>query len=224
MIQPFLNADPRPLITFLAGLFQLGLVYTVSILTEEKLYRWLLIPAAIQIAILGIPIYILPKLLRWRDTPAIEAFVRMMRDPVAEVAPNADVRCAIFRPSLFKKSLIEVVIYTTAGLERRKNKYMTVHQGVAGMAYRTKQTSYVPIQAGNWKTRLMNDLGFTEREVMRFKPDRGSYLSIPVLKRVSEQEVEVLAVVSLDSSSDGTFTPAMIAEIERVATYIAGIL
>lgn len=224
MIQPFLNSDPRPFITFFVAVFQLGIVYTVAILTEEKLYYWLLVPAVIEITIIALPIYVLPKVLRWRATPTIGTFLRMMRDLVAELAPNDDVRCALFRLSLFKKRVIEVLICTEDGLERRKNKYMTVHQGVAGMAYRTQKTTYIPIQTGNWKTQLMGNLGFTEREVKRFKPDRGSYLSIPIRKRVDQQEVEVLGVICLDSNNDATFTPEMIIEIERVAAYMADVI
>jgi hypothetical protein len=221
MVEPLINADPRPAITLITAIVQIGATYTATMLIHEKLYGWLLIPAALQISTIIIPIYILPKFLRWRDTPAIETFLRMMRDPVASAAPQDDVRCSIFRPSLFKKRLIEVVLLTAEGLERRKNKYMTVHQGTAGRAYRSKLTIYIPIQAGNWATRLMHDLGFTQQELSRFRPDRGSYLSVPVLKRTGGQAEEVVAVVSFDSNSNATFTPAMIEEIERTAAYIA---
>ena len=215
--------DQRPLITILTGIFHLIMVYTAAILTQEKLYYWLVAPGVIEIAVIALPVYVLPKFLRWRETTSIGAFMRMMRDLVAQEAPNDDVRCAIFRPSLFRKRLIEAAICTSAGIERRQNKYMRISQGVAGIAYRTQKTSYIPI-VGNWQEQMMRNLGFTEQEVRRFKPDRKSYLSIPILKRGRQQAVEVLAVASLDSNSDGTFTEKMITDIERVASYISDII
>jgi hypothetical protein len=147
----------------------------------------------------------------------------MIRDPIAQTAPNDDVRCSIFRPSLFRKRLIEIVMCTGAGLETRKNVYMRVSQGVAGIAFRTQKTSYIPIQ-GDWKSQLMRDLGFTERELNRFQDDRKCYLNVPVLKRGRRQEIEVLAVVSLDSISDATFTQEMINVVDRIVPYIADVI
>ena len=122
MALPFIINDPRPLITILLSLVQVILLYTVAILTQEKLYIWLLVPLAAEIILISFPFYFIPKFLRWRDMEAIGTFLRMMRDMAISVAPNDDIRCSIFRPSLFKRRLIEAAIYTKDGLEKRKNK------------------------------------------------------------------------------------------------------
>ena len=223
MALPLIVNNPRPIIISLLGILQLITLYIVAILTEEKLYIWLLVPLAIEIAIIVSPFYFIPKFLRWRDIEAVGTFLRMMRDIAVSNTPKDDIRCSIFRPSLFKRRLIEAVICTKDGLEKRKNKYMNVSQGVAGRAYRLRQTTYVPI-IGDWKSQLMDNFGFSEREVNRFKSDRKSYLSIPILKRGEEQEVEAVAVVSFDSTSDGTFTDDVIVKIEWVAAYIVNII
>jgi len=67
----------------------------------------------------------------------------------------------------------------------------------------------------------MKSFGFTEKDLGRFQSDRKSYLCIPALKRGDQK---VLAVVSFDSNSDGTFTPDMIKEIERITSYISDVI
>jgi hypothetical protein len=225
-MQTFSTQDPRHIAVVLLSVLQLATVYSVAILTEKELFWWLAVPAGVEIAIVALPVYVLPRLLRWRNIQAIGVFLQMIRDPIEQVAPDDDVRCSIFKPSLRRKRLIEVAICTKAGLATRKNKYMSIYQGVAGRAFREKSMSYVPIQAGNWRTHLMRDLGFTEQELTarKFRSDRQSYLGIPILKRGADQEVEVLAVVCLDSKNVATFTEQMIAEIEKVTPYIADIL
>lgn len=54
------------------------MAYTAGILTQERLYPLLIVPAALEIALL-----IFSSVLRWKNTPALGAFLRMMRDPVA---------------------------------------------------------------------------------------------------------------------------------------------
>lgn len=188
-----------------------ALGYAASILIRNELYIWLLVPLGVLILLSWVA-----TLPWWMRPGTLSILLRLARDSVG-VAADEDVRCAIFRPTLFKKSLVEVAIATESGEQQRKDRVkMKVSQGVAGRAYRTAKLCCVPITE-DWDDQLMTELGFTARELARFRSDRKSYLCIPIL---GEHE-KVLAVLSLDSKQPDTFNTDRIERIEYIATYIS---
>lgn len=191
------------------SILHLATAYSAGILTHEKLYYWLIIPAIVEDIL-----FFIPSVLWLKNTKSIRTFLHMIQNEITQSAPDDDVRCALFRPSIFKKRLFEVLRITEDGIANR-SAYMTITQGVAGMAYRNKRTCYVPI-AREWQEQLMTDLGFTDKDLVRFQSDRKSYVGIPV-RRGGNQ---VIAILSLDSNSSNTFTPDMIERVESIARYL----
>jgi hypothetical protein len=192
-------------------LLQVGTGYAASILIRNELYLWLIAPA---IAVILLNFFV--TLPWWTKPSTVSVFLRMLREIIG-AQPGEDVRCAIFRPSLFCKSLVEVVMVTVDGKQQRRRRVrMKVSQGVAGRAYRTKELCYVPITA-DWGSQLMTEFGFTDREILKFDPNRRSYLCIPIL---GEQR-QVVAILSFDSKNADTFTPDNIQRVEFFAPYLS---
>jgi GAF domain len=192
-------------------LLQIGTGYAASILIRHELYIWLLVPAALVILV-----NVFGTLPWWTNPTTVSVLLRVIRE-IVRASSDDDMRVAIFRPTLFRRSLVEVAISTAGGEYQRKTRVrMKVSQGVAGRAYRTKQLCYVPV-TGDWHVQLMTEFGFTPQELSGFRSDRKSYLCIPIL---AEHE-KVVAVLSFDSKYPDTFNTDRIAWIEYMAPYFS---
>jgi hypothetical protein len=192
-------------------LLQVGTGYAASILIRNELYWWLLAPAAIVVLL-----SVFVNLPWWTKPATVSVLLRMVRD-VIRAPPDDDVRVAIFRPTLFRRNLVEVVMATAGGEYQRKDRArMKVSQGVAGRVYRTRQLCYVPI-TGDWHVQLMTEFGFTSKELSEFRSDRKSYLCVPILR----EHDKVVAVLSFDSKYPDTFNTDRIAWIEYMAPYFS---
>jgi hypothetical protein len=192
-------------------LFQVGAGYAASILIRNDFYIWLIVTAAFVVLL-----NLLVTIPWWMNPWRVRILLRMIREVVG-ARPEEDVRCALFRPTLFGKSLIEVLMATEDGEHRRTHRvWMKVSQGVAGRAYRTSQICYIPI-TGDWQNHLMTDFGFTSKELSRFRSDRKSYLCVPILG----EHGKVRAILSFDSKYADTFTSDRILQIESLAPYFS---
>lgn len=192
-------------------LFPVGVAWIGSFLIRNELYWWLIIPAVV--VVLGHIIAMRPW---WMKPATVSTLLRVVRD-MLNLSPDEDVRCAIFRPTVFRKELVEVVMATEGGEQQRKNRVrMKISQGEAGRAYRTGQLCYVPI-TGDWRTQLMTEFGFTDREISKFRSDRKSYLCVPILG----EHDKVLAVLSFDSKYPDSFTPDRVERIDYMASYFS---
>jgi putative methionine-R-sulfoxide reductase with GAF domain len=106
---------------------------------------------------------------------------------------------------------------TEDGEQQRKHRVrMNVSQGGAGRAYRTGQLCYAPITE-DWRTQLMTEFGFTDKDLSRFQSDRKSYLCVPIFG----EHARVMAVLSFDSKHADTFNTDRIARIEFLAPYFS---
>jgi GAF domain len=192
-------------------LFQVGAGYAASILIRNELYLWLFAPAVIVVLL-----NVLVTLPWWTKPAAATVLLRVVRETLS-LPRDHDVRCAIFRPTLFGKHLVEVVMVTQTGEQRRRARaWMKVSQGVAGRVYRTSAQCLVPI-TGDWRTHLMTEFGFTSQELSRFNDDRKSYLCVPILG----DHGKVKAVLSFDSKEPDTFYPQHLTYIESMAPYFS---
>jgi hypothetical protein len=192
-------------------LLQVGTGYAASILIRNELYWWLLAPAAIVVLL-----SVLVTFPWWTKPAAVSVLLRIVRE-ILRLPTDHDVRCAIFQPTLFRKHLVEVVMLTEKGQQRRGDRaWMKVSQGVAGRAYRTSNLCFVPI-IGDWRVHLMTEFGFTSQELSRFSNDRKSYLCIPILG----EHGKVRAILSFDSKQPDTFYPQHITYIESMAPYFS---
>jgi hypothetical protein len=195
-------------------LFQVGAGYAASILIRNDLYLWLIAPAAVVILL-----NFFGTLPWWTKPAGVSVLLRVVRDMIGRSA-DEDIRCALFRPTLFGRALVEVVIATEAGEQQRKHRVrMKVSQGVAGRAYRTSQLCFVPI-TGDWRTQLMTEFGFTEKELSGFQSDRRSYLCVPILG----EHGKVRAILSLDSKTPDAFNSECIEWIEFMAPYFSSVI
>jgi putative methionine-R-sulfoxide reductase with GAF domain len=192
-------------------LLQVETGYAASILLRNDLYLWLLVPAIIVILL-----NVLVTLPWWTKPTTVSVLLRIVRDVIRPPADD-DVRCTIFRPMLFRRSLVEVVMATAAGEQKRKNRTrMKISQGVAGRAYRTGQLCFVPITRNGYN-QFMIEFGFTNRELSKFQSDRKSYLCIPIFG----EHRKVIAILSFDSKHPDTFTSDRIGWMEYMAPYFS---
>jgi hypothetical protein len=175
-------------VQFAIGHLLVGISATYFI--HKDLYYLLAIPIATESAL-----YFLPKLLWMKNPKHIGVFLRLITEPIIEKLPDADIRCALFRTSLYERQLFEVARYTARGIiEKGRKSYMNVSQGVAGRAYRTRKTCHVTnIEDGQWEDMFMENLGFTKEDLGRFANDRKCYLCVPCRKKFVVYPWQVLS-------------------------------
>ncbi|MBK5259310.1 MAG: GAF domain-containing protein [Thermoanaerobaculia bacterium] len=94
---------------------------------------------------------------------------------------------------------------------------MTIHQGVAGLCYRSRQVVHKPDVMDF--TSDMRDLGFTDQDIRQFQSDRKSYLCLPVVVNGA-----VVAVVSCDSKTSNVFDQQQEKTVEKLTPFFGRLL
>jgi GAF domain-containing protein len=94
---------------------------------------------------------------------------------------------------------------------------MTVHQGVAGLCYRSVNVAHKP-DVADFKED-MRQLGFTDEDIRQFQSDRKAYLCLPVVVNGA-----VVAVVSCDSKKANVFGPQQEKVVEKLTPFFGRLL
>lgn len=94
---------------------------------------------------------------------------------------------------------------------------MSIHQGVAGLCYRSRKVAQKP--AIDDFAATMRDLGFTDQEIKEFQSDRKAYLCFPVLV-----DGAVVAVISCDSKLPNVFGEPQEKVVEKLSPFFARLL
>jgi hypothetical protein len=94
---------------------------------------------------------------------------------------------------------------------------MTIHQGVAGLCYRSVKVAQKP-EVTDFVAD-MRALGFTDDNIRQFQSDRKAYLCLPVVVNGS-----VVAVVSCDSKMPNVFGPQQEKVVEKLTPFFARLL
>jgi hypothetical protein len=96
---------------------------------------------------------------------------------------------------------------------------MTVHQGVAGLAYRQEKTALFNVVGDPLSSAL--ELGFTLEEARRFTTDIRSILCVPIH---SELGAKIVGVLCLDDNTPKAFSPEDSELVEFMTPFISQIL
>jgi transcriptional regulator with GAF, ATPase, and Fis domain len=117
--------------------------------------------------------------------------------------------------------LEQIARSTTSGESRSDSTSMTIHQGVAGRAYRSKQIVAMNVASDPIRTAL--ELGFTTDEA-RQQTQRGSFLCVPIWGFDKYYEDKVIGVLCLDAAPTNAFTPETVTTVETLTPFLARIL
>ncbi|HEV7683344.1 MAG TPA: P-loop NTPase fold protein [Pyrinomonadaceae bacterium] len=118
--------------------------------------------------------------------------------------------------SLSPERLVQVARFSWAATNNPGRVSMTVHQGVAGLAFRKNRR----MQIDRFASELASGWGFTEEEASRFDPSVSSIVCVPI----SGRNQEVVGVLSLDVVVPKVLDDRHVEVLERVLPSFAKIL